>query len=55
MFGERGLISIEHIQLLQSTGLTHLIAISGLHIGMAYLIGYLCARLLQFFTYKMDR
>lgn len=49
MFGERGLISIEHIQLLQSTGLTHLIAISGLHIGMAYLIGYLCARLLQFF------
>lgn len=49
MFGERGRLSVEHIQLLQSTGLTHLIAISGLHIGIAYLIGYLCARLLQFF------
>ncbi|HHR6080912.1 TPA: DNA internalization-related competence protein ComEC/Rec2 [Providencia alcalifaciens] len=49
MFGERGWLSAEHTQLLQSTGLTHLIAISGLHMGIAYLIGYSFARLLQFF------
>ena len=48
MFGERNLLSPEHSVLLQNTGLTHLIAISGLHIGMSYLLGYLFARLLQY-------
>ncbi|MBP6083768.1 MAG: DNA internalization-related competence protein ComEC/Rec2 [Providencia sp.] len=48
MFGERGLLKPEISLLLQNTGLTHLIAISGLHIGMSYLLGYLLARLLQY-------
>ncbi len=33
-FGERGLLTSEHWQVLQSTGTSHLIAISGLHIGL---------------------
>ena len=48
MFGERNLLPLEHSVLLQNTGLTHLIAISGLHIGMSYFVGYLFARLLQY-------
>ncbi|MCW2258375.1 competence protein ComEC [Providencia alcalifaciens] len=40
MFGERGLLTVESSTLLQNTGLSHLIAISGLHIGMSYLFGY---------------
>ena len=48
MFGERSLLIPEHAQLLQNTGLTHLIAISGLHIGMSYLVGYLLIRALQY-------
>ncbi|WP_265497958.1 DNA internalization-related competence protein ComEC/Rec2 [Providencia rustigianii] len=49
MFGERGLLTEGHSQLLQNTGLTHLIAISGLHIGIAYLIGYRFIWLAQYF------
>lgn len=48
MFGERGLLTPQHSLLLQSTGLTHLIAISGLHIGLAYLFGYLIVRGIQY-------
>ncbi len=40
MFGERGMLPAELSQLFQKTGLSHLIAISGLHIGMSYLFGF---------------
>ncbi|PKI17479.1 DNA internalization-related competence protein ComEC/Rec2 [Colwellia sp. 12G3] len=33
-FGERSLLSPEHWQILQATGTSHLIAISGLHVGL---------------------
>lgn len=35
-FGERGQLTDSDWQLLQQTGLSHLLAISGLHIGLAY-------------------
>ncbi|MEQ4673649.1 DNA internalization-related competence protein ComEC/Rec2 [Providencia vermicola] len=48
MFGERTLLSEKHSHLLQQTGLTHLMAISGLHIGLAYYLGILIARGIQY-------
>jgi competence protein ComEC len=33
-FGERSLLNIDHWQVLQATGTSHLIAISGLHVGL---------------------
>ncbi|EKT58428.1 DNA internalization-related competence protein ComEC/Rec2 [Providencia sneebia] len=48
MFGERGMLPKETSQLLQTTGLSHLIAISGLHIGMSYLFGFWLARLCMY-------
>ncbi|WP_369788619.1 ComEC family protein [Rouxiella sp. WC2420] len=47
-FGERGLIDQKTLQLFKVTGTAHLMAISGLHIGVAALIGWLSARGLQF-------
>ncbi|MCC3701125.1 ComEC family protein [Rouxiella badensis] len=47
-FGERGLISKPLSQLYKVTGTAHLMAISGLHIGVAALIGWLLARATQF-------
>ncbi|WP_368884486.1 DNA internalization-related competence protein ComEC/Rec2 [Providencia vermicola] len=52
MFGERGLLTTELSTLLQNTGVSHLIAISGLHIGLSYLLGYWIARLL---LYRLPR
>lgn len=49
MFGERGLLPTQQASLLQSTGLTHLMAISGLHIGLAYFLGFIIARGTQYF------
>ncbi|HGN1705527.1 TPA: DNA internalization-related competence protein ComEC/Rec2 [Providencia rettgeri] len=49
MFGERTLLSTSQSQLLQSTGLTHLMAISGLHIGLAYFFGFMVTRGGQYF------
>lgn len=49
MFGERGMLPPELSSLLQTTGLSHLIAISGLHIGLSYLLGYWLTKL---FTYS---
>lgn len=39
-FGDRNNISAEQWQLLKASGLIHLVAISGLHIGIAYFIGW---------------
>ncbi|MDG3088399.1 DNA internalization-related competence protein ComEC/Rec2 [Vibrio hannami] len=39
-FGDRNDVTPEMWQQLRSSGLTHLIAISGLHIGIAYFIGW---------------
>lgn len=48
-FGEKGLISKVDNALLQKTGIAHLVAISGLHIGIAAWIGWLLARGIQYF------
>lgn len=48
-FGEKGLIRPEDNTLLQKTGIAHLVAISGLHIGIAAWIGWLLARGIQYF------
>lgn len=47
-FGEKGLIQSAERQLLQRTGIAHLVAISGLHIGIAALFGWWLARGVQF-------
>lgn len=46
-FGERLKLSPEIKMLLRNTGTAHLMAISGLHIGLAGSLGWLLARLLQ--------
>ncbi|MBE1274251.1 DNA internalization-related competence protein ComEC/Rec2 [Enterovibrio baiacu] len=43
-FGERSLLSSEDWQQLRDSGLAHLLAISGLHIGLAFFFGYTVAR-----------
>lgn len=47
-FGERGLIPTAKNQLFLQTGTAHLMAISGLHISLAALVGWLIARGFQF-------
>ncbi|WP_067702846.1 ComEC family protein [Erwinia sp. ErVv1] len=46
-FGERGDINRETSQLLRETGTAHLMAISGMHIGLAASLGWAIARLMQ--------
>ncbi|MCW9718501.1 DNA internalization-related competence protein ComEC/Rec2 [Avibacterium sp. 21-599] len=48
-FGERAWLNPEHWQIYQKTNTAHLIAISGLHIGLAMLLGFALARVMQFF------
>ncbi|MFU2316739.1 ComEC family protein [Rahnella sp. PCH160] len=48
-FGEKGLIQKPEMQVLQRTGIAHLVAISGLHIGIAALFGGWLARMCQLF------
>lgn len=48
-FGERAWLPAEHWKTYQQTNTAHLIAISGLHIGLAALIGFYLARGIQFF------
>ena len=48
-FGERGEMADNITQLLRETGTAHLMAISGMHIGLAAMSGWLLARGLQFF------
>lgn len=43
-FGERAWLSLEHWQLFQQTATAHLIAISGLHIALAFGIGFWFAK-----------
>nr|WP_279573726.1 DNA internalization-related competence protein ComEC/Rec2 [Volucribacter amazonae] len=47
-FGERAWLNPDTWQMYQQTNTAHLIAISGLHIGIAMGIGFLVGRLLQF-------
>lgn len=47
-FGERAWLNSEVWQIYQQTNTAHLIAISGLHIGLAMALGFLLARALQF-------
>jgi len=47
-FGERSLLDSPLAQLFKMTGTAHLMAISGLHIGVAALIGWLLARAIQY-------
>lgn len=46
-FGDRGEMSTEIKTLLRETGTAHLMAISGMHIGLAASLGWLITRLLQ--------
>ncbi|MFZ7255724.1 DNA internalization-related competence protein ComEC/Rec2 [Avibacterium avium] len=48
-FGERAWLNTKHWQIYQKTNTAHLIAISGLHIGLAMLLGFALARAAQFF------
>ncbi|WP_415668860.1 DNA internalization-related competence protein ComEC/Rec2 [Vibrio rarus] len=47
LFGERSFIDKEQWQDLKRTGLAHLIAISGLHIGLAYAVGWWVGHLIR--------
>jgi competence protein ComEC len=47
--GDKSQISYEDSQLFQETGTAHLIAISGLHIGLMAFLGVLCGRLVFLF------
>lgn len=47
-FGERAWLENTTWQIYQKTNTVHLIAISGLHIGLAMMLGFALARLLQF-------
>lgn len=46
-FGDRGLISDQQWQQLRDSGLSHLMAISGLHIGLAMAIGWSAGRIIK--------
>lgn len=49
LFGDRQALSAGTRSLLRDTGIAHLMAISGMHISLAASLGWLAARLLQFF------
>lgn len=54
-FGERAWLKTEHWKAYQQTNTAHLIAISGLHIGLAMALGFYLTRGVQFFlaTHKI--
>lgn len=54
MIGDKSLIANKDSQLFQDTGTAHLIAISGLHIGLMAFIGLLVGRLV-FYTFAMQQ
>ncbi|GAB7219805.1 DNA internalization-related competence protein ComEC/Rec2 [Vibrio comitans] len=47
LFGERSLIEHQQWSNLKRTGIAHLIAISGLHIGLAYMVGWWIGHILR--------
>lgn len=47
-FGERALLTAENKALLNITGTAHLMAISGMHIALASMLGFWLARIIQF-------
>ncbi|MFA0082625.1 DNA internalization-related competence protein ComEC/Rec2 [Vibrio breoganii] len=47
LFGERSLIENQQWSHLKRTGIAHLIAISGLHIGLAYMVGWWIGHILR--------
>ncbi|MDU4094784.1 MAG: DNA internalization-related competence protein ComEC/Rec2, partial [Pantoea sp.] len=48
LFGDRQGVTVETRALLRDTGIAHLMAISGMHIGLAASLGWIAARTLQF-------
>ena len=54
-FGERALLTQDDWTALRNTGLAHLLAISGLHIGLAFLFGWTLSRGLLVFFSRSDR
>lgn len=52
-FGERAWLDKELWQLYQQTNTAHLIAISGLHIGLAMFIGFLHGELFNYYSYSL--
>lgn len=53
-FGERGWLSIADWQIFQQTSTAHLIAISGLHIALAFGFGVWLAKSIQWFGWKIN-
>ncbi|MDG6898006.1 hypothetical protein A6A19_08460 [Actinobacillus delphinicola] len=47
-FGERAWLSSQVTQVYQQTNTAHLIAISGLHVGLVFLLGFYLTRLVQY-------
>ena len=47
LFGERSLFDDQIWQVLQATGTQHLVAISGLHVGLVVAIAYFCSMVLR--------
>lgn len=47
LFGDRSLLTTEQWRGLRNSGLSHLVAISGLHIGIAFGFGFLCGQLVS--------
>lgn len=53
-FGDRALLTRDDWTALQNTGLSHLLAISGLHIGLAFLFGFTLSQYLRSFLTPKD-
>ncbi|KXF81959.1 DNA internalization-related competence protein ComEC/Rec2 [Enterovibrio coralii] len=54
-FGERNMLTNEDWSRLRNTGLGHLLAISGLHIGLAFLFGYAVTKIIVPLLFRSDQ